>query len=53
MGHTTPGLALSIYAQVMRHGEDDRAALAALVDGSNAAGFTPIDADEPSAHTVE
>jgi integrase len=33
MGHTTPGLALRIYAQTMRHGEDERAKLAALVEG--------------------
>jgi integrase len=52
MGHTTPGLALRIYAQVMRHGEDERAALAALVDGSQAAAFAPISANEPSEHTA-
>jgi integrase len=51
MGHTTPALALSLYAKLMRRGEDERAALAALVDGS---GFTPTDANEvPMAQTQE
>jgi integrase len=36
MGHTDPALALRVYAQVMRLGEDERAALAALVDGDPA-----------------
>jgi integrase len=35
MGHTTPGLALRIYARVMRHGENERAKLAALVEGGD------------------
>jgi integrase len=34
MGHTAPGLALRIYAQAMRRGQDERAALAALVGGT-------------------
>jgi integrase len=33
MGHTDPALALSLYAKVMRRGEDEKAALAALVEG--------------------
>jgi integrase len=44
MGHTTPGLALNLYAKVMRRGEDENAALAALVEGSNG----PMWADEAS-----
>jgi integrase len=46
MGHTTPALALNrnLYAQVMRRGEDEKAALAAPVEGSNG----PMWADEPS-----
>jgi hypothetical protein len=50
MGHTTPGLAPRIYAQVMPHGEDERAALAVLVDGEE---FRPIDADKPSEQADE
>ena len=34
MGHTDPGLALRVYRQAMRRGEDERAALRALVEGS-------------------
>ncbi|HEV7584930.1 MAG TPA: site-specific integrase [Solirubrobacteraceae bacterium] len=33
MGHTDPGLALRVYRQAMRRGEDEKAALAALVAG--------------------
>jgi integrase len=33
MGHTDPALALKVYAQAMRRGEDEQAALRALVDG--------------------
>jgi integrase len=33
MGHTTPALALSIYAHAMRRGEDERERLRALVNG--------------------
>jgi hypothetical protein len=33
LGHTDPALALSLYAKVMRRGEDEKAALAALVEG--------------------
>jgi integrase len=33
MGHTDPGLALKVYAQSMRRGEDEKAALRALVEG--------------------
>jgi integrase len=34
MGHTDPGLALRIYRQAMRRGEDEKARLLALVEGS-------------------
>ena len=33
MGHTDPKLALRIYAQAMRRGEEEKAALTALVEG--------------------
>jgi integrase len=33
MGHTDPALALRVYAQAMRRGEDERATLRALVEG--------------------
>jgi integrase len=33
MGHTDPGLALRIYRQSMRRGENEKTALRALVDG--------------------
>jgi integrase len=33
MGHTDPGLALKVYAQSMRRGEDEAAKLRALVEG--------------------
>jgi integrase len=33
MGHTDPGLALRVYAQAMRRGEDETAQLRALVEG--------------------
>ena len=33
MGHTDPGLALKVYAQAMRRGEDEQAALRELVEG--------------------
>jgi integrase len=33
LGHTDPGLALRVYAQAMRRSDDERARLAALVEG--------------------
>jgi integrase len=36
MGHTDPALALRVYRQSMRRGEDEKAALRALVEGTNA-----------------
>jgi len=35
MGHTDPALALRVYRQAMRCGEDEKQALRALVDGRN------------------
>jgi hypothetical protein len=35
MGHTTPGLALSIYAHAMGHEEGQLEALRALVNGAD------------------
>lgn len=37
MGHTDPGLALRIYRQSMRRGEDEKTALRALVEGADTA----------------
>ena len=37
MGHTHPALALHVYAQAMRRGEDERTALRALVEGDQLA----------------
>jgi hypothetical protein len=37
MGHTDPSLALKVYAQVMRRGEDEQAQLRALVEGDQLA----------------
>jgi integrase len=34
MGHTNPALALRVYRQAMRRGEDEKAQLRALVDGA-------------------
>ena len=33
MGHTDPGLALRIYRQTMRRGDEEKAALRELVEG--------------------
>ena len=49
MGHTDPALALQVYAQAMRRGQDEQEALGALVDGTGAAEgaeFRPIEADD-------
>jgi hypothetical protein len=37
----------------MRRGEDEKAALAALMEGSQAVGFTPINADEPESQATD
>ncbi|HUN77414.1 MAG TPA: tyrosine-type recombinase/integrase [Solirubrobacteraceae bacterium] len=38
MGHANPGLALRVYRQAMRRGEDERAQLRALIEGGEVAG---------------
>ncbi len=47
MGHTHPALALRVYRQAMRRGEDEKAQLGALVEGSTVrpviAGRTHVD----------
>jgi hypothetical protein len=35
MGHTDPALALRVYRQSMRRGDDEKAQLNALVEGSH------------------
>jgi hypothetical protein len=35
MGHTDPGLALKVYAQSMRRGENETRLLRALVEGAD------------------
>jgi hypothetical protein len=35
MGHTDPGLALRVYRQSMRSGEDEKAALRTLIEGGH------------------
>ncbi|MGA8365155.1 MAG: hypothetical protein WB709_11635 [Solirubrobacteraceae bacterium] len=34
MGHADPGLALRVYRQAMRRGEEEKAKLSAVVDGA-------------------
>jgi integrase len=41
MGHTDPMLALRVYRQAMRRGEDEKAQLRALVEGGIEPGFRP------------
>ncbi len=41
MGHTDPGLALAVYAQAMRRGEDEKAALRELLEGE-----VPVDGED-------
>ncbi len=38
MGHTDPALALKVYAQVMRRGEDEKVTLRSLVEGAEPGG---------------
>ena len=49
MGHTDPGLALRIYRQAMRRGEDEKAARRALVEGAEMAHIGRRAAEEPAA----
>jgi hypothetical protein len=39
MGHTNPALALMVYRQAMRRGEDEKAQLRALVDDAQLGGI--------------
>jgi integrase len=48
MGHTDPGLALRVYRQSMRRGEDQKAALRALIDGGHWANMGERADMEPS-----
>jgi integrase len=47
MGHTNPGLALRVYRQAMRRGEDEKAQLRAFVEGVEVA-----DMDERASETA-
>jgi integrase len=55
MGHTDPGLALRVYRQSMRRGEDEKVALRALIEGGHWANMgergdlEPSDANERKA----
>jgi integrase len=51
MGHTNPALALRVYRQAMRRGEDEKAQLAELVEGSQLAVIRRRDAETPSRAT--
>ncbi|MBA3807713.1 MAG: hypothetical protein H0X28_04875 [Solirubrobacterales bacterium] len=42
MGHADPGLALRIYRQAMRRGEDEKEQLRALVEGARLAVGAPV-----------
>ncbi len=48
MGHTDPGLALRVYRQAMRRGEDEKAALRALIEGGRWANMGERGDLEPS-----
>ena len=48
MGHTDPGLALRVYRQSMRRGEDEKAALRALIEGGHWANMGERGDLEPS-----
>jgi integrase len=48
MGHTDPGLALRVYRQAMRRGEDEKAALRALIESSHWANMGKRGDLEPS-----
>lgn len=49
MGHTDPKLALRVYAQAMRRGDDEKASLKALVDGAHCAQLGTIGLRVPPA----
>ena len=52
IGHTDPGLALRVYRQTVRRGEDEKARLRALIDGAEMAEIGRR-AVETTSHTPE
>ncbi len=52
MGHTDPGLALRVYRQTMRRGDDEKQQLRALVEGRELA-VIGIRGDEAATSPVE
>jgi integrase len=48
MGHADPGLALRVYRQSMRRGEDEKVALRALIEGGHWANMGERGDIEPS-----
>ncbi len=48
MGHTNPGLALRVYRQAMRRGEDEKARLRALIEGGEVADIGRRASESPS-----
>ncbi|HXB65638.1 MAG TPA: hypothetical protein VNV42_12275 [Solirubrobacteraceae bacterium] len=52
MGHTDPALALRVYRQSMRRGEDEKAQMRALVEGAHWANMGERSEIKPS-ETVE
>ncbi len=53
MGHTDPGLALAVYAQAMRRGEDETARLRELVEGGVLANSGQRDENEAAARSEQ
>lgn len=51
MGHTDPGLALRVYAQAMRSGEDETAQLRALVEAGVMANSGQRDESEAATYS--
>ncbi len=52
MGHTDPGLALRVYRQSMRRGEDEKAHLRPLIEGTEVP-YTGTRAAETRSATME
>ncbi len=53
MGHTNPGLALRVYRQSMRRGEDEKAQLLALIEGGEEVAVIGRRAGETTSETSE
>ncbi len=51
MGHANPGLALRVYRQSMRRGEDEKAQLRALIEGREVADIGSRASETPSERT--